>query len=432
MKYLLSVFALVALTALNAQTFEWNSKSGSANNKEVQPADNLQAYEKAYNERQAGLAGIYNPSLHNSRTIYGETYNSTELTASHGVLPLGTLIKVVNQDNNKNITVRINDRGQECPDCLLMLSQASADALGINYRGRVTVERVGFSNWNPAPQRTTYQPAAYNNTPANYGNAPTTYGNAPSAGSVVRPVAVGGETVGWQSKGGEVSTPRAPVYPQPGQVMPQGEYAVLGAPSVMSREVDPATRANQPATYSRRPTVVRPQAQVPTQSTYPSYGQPQTYQVPVQQPSTYYGQQAPTQQAPAPTKVVPQAAPPQPTVIRYQQKGGSVAPESYGRAPVSNAPSSYAAVPTVPTAAAPSAGYVVQIGAYNNELYAQNRVNQLKANGLANVFYVASRKADGQTINRVYSGTFPSMAEAQSAANTIRTNYQIAGIVTKM
>lgn len=430
MKHLLVIFAFLAVGSVDAQTFQWNAKSGTANAKEVQPPSQLETYEKAYNERQSGLAGIYNPNLHNSRTAYGETHNARELTASHGILPLGTLVKVVNQDNNRHVTLRINDRGQECSDCLITVSQAGADALGINYRGRVTVERVGFSNWNPAPARTAYQQPApvYNSTPAAYGTPPATAAPA----NVVRPVAIGGETVGWQGKGGAAQP--APVTSQ----APTGNVAVLSAPSVMSREVDPASRANQPATYSRRPAVVTPSAPSVTSypgqaQTYPAYRQPQTYPVPAQQVPV---QQAPAPQPAAPSQVIPQAAPPQPTVRRYQQKGGTVVPESYGQARAATAaPTTYAAVPAAPaspTAASPQTGYAVQLGAYNNELYAQNRVNQLKAAGLGNVFYLASRKADGQMINRVYSGTFATMAEAQAAANSIRTGYQVAGIVTRL
>ena len=457
MKYLFSLLALLSFTALEAQTFQWNTKGGPANDKEVQPAGDLQTYDKAYNERQEGLAGIYNPSLHNSRTVYGETYNSTELTASHGILPLGTLVKLVNLDNNRTVTVRINDRGQECSDCLVMLSQAAADALGVNYRGRISAERVGFSNWNPAPPRTTYAPApaTYNSPQPTYNNLPATYGSASNSSAVVRPVTIGGQAVGWSAKGSEPAPVQSapatygnPTYPQqsqPAPTAPRGEYAVLGQPSVMSREVDPAVRANQPVTYSRRPTVVAPR---PTQqSTYPSYGQPQVYQAPAPptaQPQVYRQQapvqqtypainSTPAQQAPT-TQVIPQAAPPQPTVPRYQQKGGTVKPESYGQ-PAPARPVTYASVPATPQpaaqAAAPS-GFAIQLGAYNNELYAQNRVNQLKASGLSNIFYLTSTKADGQVINRVYAGTFGSMAEAQTAANNIRNQHQIAGIVTKM
>lgn len=439
MKNLLSVFTLLLCFTANAQTFEWNSKSGAATAKEVRPSGNLPAYEKAYNERQSGLAGIYNPSLHNSRTIYGETYNSAELTASHGILPLGTLVKVVNLDNSKTVTVRINDRGQECSDCLLMLSQAAADALGINYRGRVSAERVGFSNWNPAPPRpaTASGPVAYGN-PSPYESS--AYGRP--AGGIVRPVAIDGQTIGYRSKGavssaGSVAGRGVPIYGQAGQVTPRqsstprGAYAALSAPAVVSREVAPAA---PPATYSRRPTVVAPQSsyrgygQAPAyqQPTYPPQASPSVYRQPTYPPTTGYPQPAyqtvPVQQA-------PQAAPPRPTVPRYQAKG-TTTPESYGQVRPANAPTTYATPPAAP-AAAPS-GYAIQLGAYINELYAKNRVNELKNAGLANVFYLAATKADGQIINRVYAGTFANMAAAQSAATGIRDRHQIAGIVTRL
>jgi cell division septation protein DedD len=90
------------------------------------------------------------------------------------------------------------------------------------------------------------------------------------------------------------------------------------------------------------------------------------------------------------------------------------------------------AAPTAASAAAPTSGYVVQLGAYNNEVYALNRVNQLKQMGLSNVFYRTVQKPDGQVINRVYAGTFASMAEAQTASRLIQGNYQIAGIVSSL
>jgi rare lipoprotein A (peptidoglycan hydrolase)/cell division septation protein DedD len=454
MKHLLIVLALCAFTDLSAQSFEWNSKSpSSAHPNEVQPAQtNLATYEKAYNERQSGMAGIYNPNLNGSSTVYGETYKSTELTASHTILPLGTLIRLVNLDNNRNVTVRVNDRGQECPDCLVMLSQAAADQLGINYRGRVSVERVGFSNWNPAP------PLATSPAPVAYGNpAPvTTYRNTPATGGqpgVVRPVTIEGEAYGWQSKGNDhrpasYGTPQPAAYGQTSQA-PQtysrpatygtpapssDNYAVMSAPqtnsgSVMSREVYPTATATQPAiTYSRRPTTVTPQpAAINSTPSVQTTVQPQVYQ---STPRAYGSTPQPT--------AVSQAAPPPSTVVRYQENRTVQAPPTYNTpAPVAYGNTTTArgvSQPTTTTTApaiSPS-GYAVQLGAYNNELYAKNRVNQLKQAGISNVFYLSARKNDGQIINRVYAGTFGSMADAQVAANNIRTGHQIAGIVTSL
>ncbi|MFK8164956.1 MAG: RlpA-like double-psi beta-barrel domain-containing protein [Lewinella sp.] len=437
MKYLLSLIICCAFSVIHAQQFEWNTKSVEPNPKEVLTKTPAQvAYDKAFNERQTGLAGIYNPNAQGVRTAYGEVYNSSFLTASHPLLPLGTLIRVQNLDNGRQAVVRINDRGQECANCLLMLSQAAANQLGLNYRGRVTVERTGFSNWNPSPA------AAQTNS---YANVPT-YG-----GQVTRPVEIN-RTDQWQSRGGTAtSTPttqsnKAPIaygnqvvtpatgynrpqaYGTPSQQATAGNYAVLNAPgttSVMSREVQPATVSRQPTTYSRYPTAVTPTTQANAQ---PRSYQPAPRAATSSQTTPYYQQPAPVQQA----------TPPPSTVLRYQESRTVPAPATYATPQPYNPPSDMTArgvAAPMPAATAPAAaqtGYVVQLGAYNNELYAKNRVTQLKQMGLSNVFFRAFQKPDGQFINRVYAGTFASMAAAQQASKLIQGNYQIAGIVSSL
>lgn len=429
MKYLiLFALALGTLSSVQAQTFQWNTKSPQLAENEVNPNDPARvAYEQAYNQRQSGTAGVYNPGVEGQRTAYGETYANKQMTASHPVLPLGTLVRVQNLDNGRTASVRINDRGKECADCLITLSQAAANQLGLTYRGRVTVERTGFSNWNPAPAPTT--------APA---SAPTYAQGSPYPnGQVAQPVVIN-RNPQWASRGGETASygsqpatyGSAPAYGQQPRTatVPAGEYATLNAPavpSVMSREVQPPSVDNQPATYSRYP-AAQPRV----------YGQTnaQAYE------PTPYGYQQPAapaapQQQPAP--VVQQATPPAPTVIRYQQNRTVAAPTTYQTpaprvygsvaAPVAKGPETPPAA-----AAAPERGYVVQLAAYNNEMYAQNRVRQLQQMGLSNVFYRAAVKSDGQTINRVYAGTFATMAAAQQASKVIRSNYDIAGIVSSL
>lgn len=420
MKYLLSfVFALSVLAVGNAQTFQWNTKSAEAHPKEINPNDPARmAYDKAYNERQIGMAGVYNPNSQGNRTAYNETYVNKQLTASHALLPLGTLVRVQNLDNNRFVSVRINDKGQECSDCLLMLSQAAAEQLGVNYRGRVSIERTGFSNWNPAPP-----PAA-----------PVAYG---TQAPVTRPVQINNNQ--WQARGGNAQA-QTSTYNQPsayGQQSPQqsGNYAVLNAPntpSVVSREVQPATVSRQPATYSRYPTAStqtnnQPRVYQPAPSTYNS-------------PAPVYQQPAPVQQQPA--RVVRQATPPPSTVKRYQESRVVPAPATYQTPRAYNAPQAYNAPPNTQArgvatpagaALAPSARqYGVQLGAYSNEMYAKARVDQLQKMGLSNIFYRSIQKPDGQMINRVYAGTFASMAEAQQAGKLIQGNFQIAGIASAL
>lgn len=60
-----------------------------------------------------GIATHYGrgDGFHGRMTANGETFNSNRWTAAHPYLPMGSLIRVTNQNNMKQVVVRINDRG---------------------------------------------------------------------------------------------------------------------------------------------------------------------------------------------------------------------------------------------------------------------------------------------------------------------------------
>jgi peptidoglycan lytic transglycosylase len=62
------------------------------------------------------------------------------LTAAHRTLPLGTVIRVTNLENEKNVTVTINDRGPFIPNCILDVSYAAARELDFIARGTTRVQ----------------------------------------------------------------------------------------------------------------------------------------------------------------------------------------------------------------------------------------------------------------------------------------------------
>lgn len=49
--------------------------------------------------------------FHGQITANGERFDAFRWTAAHPHLPFGTKVRVTNQDNGKQVTVRINDRG---------------------------------------------------------------------------------------------------------------------------------------------------------------------------------------------------------------------------------------------------------------------------------------------------------------------------------
>ncbi|MCW4449400.1 septal ring lytic transglycosylase RlpA family protein, partial [Campylobacter jejuni] len=64
----------------------------------------------AVGETADGIASWYGPGFHGKKTSNGETYNQNALTAAHKTLPMNTIL-VTNLNNNRQVTVRVNDRG---------------------------------------------------------------------------------------------------------------------------------------------------------------------------------------------------------------------------------------------------------------------------------------------------------------------------------
>lgn len=72
---------------------------------------------------------------HGRVTANGETFNPHGFTAAHRRLPFGTMVRMTNLDNNKSVTVRINDRGPFKRGREYDLSLAAAIDLGIRDQG---------------------------------------------------------------------------------------------------------------------------------------------------------------------------------------------------------------------------------------------------------------------------------------------------------
>ena len=60
------------------------------------------------------------------------------MTAAHRTLPLGTWVRVTNEENNESVVVQVTDRGPYVADRILDLSRAAATKLG--YMGDGTTQ----------------------------------------------------------------------------------------------------------------------------------------------------------------------------------------------------------------------------------------------------------------------------------------------------
>jgi rare lipoprotein A len=96
-------------------------------------------YDSTYNNLE-GMSSWYGKELRNRKTANGERFNMYAMTAAHRTLPFGTLVRVKNRKNGKEVIVRINDRGPYSKKRLIDLSYGAARELGIVQSGVARVE----------------------------------------------------------------------------------------------------------------------------------------------------------------------------------------------------------------------------------------------------------------------------------------------------
>ncbi len=98
----------------------------------------VRTYEEG--DTQSGLASWYGEPFHGRKTSSGETFDMYEHTAAHRTLPFGTVLRVTNLENGREVTVRVNDRGPFVRGRIVDLSYAAAKELRMMGSGVAKVE----------------------------------------------------------------------------------------------------------------------------------------------------------------------------------------------------------------------------------------------------------------------------------------------------
>ncbi len=75
-------------------------------------------------------ASWYGHQFHGRTTANNEVFNKETISAAHKTLPLNTYLLVTNLNNNRQVVVRVNDRGPYVEGRDLDLSEAAARELG--------------------------------------------------------------------------------------------------------------------------------------------------------------------------------------------------------------------------------------------------------------------------------------------------------------
>jgi rare lipoprotein A (peptidoglycan hydrolase) len=93
---------------------------------------------------QHGTASWYGPGFYGRKTASGEVFTKTQLTAAHPTLPMGTKLRVTNNDTGESVVVKVNDRGPFHGNRIIDLSHAAAKTIGLIQSGvcSVKIERI--------------------------------------------------------------------------------------------------------------------------------------------------------------------------------------------------------------------------------------------------------------------------------------------------
>ena len=93
-----------------------------------------------------GISSFYAEDFHGKLTANGEVYDMYGLTAAHKTMPLNTICRVTNLENDKSLILRINDRGPYIKGRILDCSYGAAKKLDFINQG-TTMVKIEVIEW---------------------------------------------------------------------------------------------------------------------------------------------------------------------------------------------------------------------------------------------------------------------------------------------
>jgi rare lipoprotein A len=121
------------LAKKSSSSFQYNMKPYTVFGKTYNPSF------VSIGEEFNGIASWYGPDFHGKKTANGEMYDMNADTAAHKTLPMNTIVRVTNLNNNKSVVVRINDRGPFVDGRIIDLSYSAGKMVGLEHTGTAPV-----------------------------------------------------------------------------------------------------------------------------------------------------------------------------------------------------------------------------------------------------------------------------------------------------
>ena len=134
---------------------------------EQQPSSSSPGY-TIEGSTQIGLASWYGIEEHNNYAASGERFSKHDYTAAHKTLPMGTVVRVTNLENGRDVIVKVNDRGPFVGDRIIDLSHAPATSIDMVQKGVVKVKVEVVST--PSTKTSNYFTPEYTVQVASYSN----------------------------------------------------------------------------------------------------------------------------------------------------------------------------------------------------------------------------------------------------------------------
>lgn len=114
----------------------------------------------AAQSQQKVKASYYADKFHGRKTASGELYHRDSLTCAHKTLPFGTILKVRNPRNDKEVFVKVTDRGPFIKGRTIDLSLAAATEIGVVSHGVATIEFTRMNSLTEIPGDKDYEERA--------------------------------------------------------------------------------------------------------------------------------------------------------------------------------------------------------------------------------------------------------------------------------
>ena len=137
-------------TAKSSKAAKPSAKSKAVSEQSVDSRD-IWLKRAQQSEVFTGKASWYGRDFHGGATASGLSYDMYTFTAAHRTLPMGTVVRVTDQENGKSVMVCVTDRGPFVRGRIIDLSFAAAKQLDLGQRGVGKVELEVVSDESGTP-----------------------------------------------------------------------------------------------------------------------------------------------------------------------------------------------------------------------------------------------------------------------------------------